>query len=475
MTEATLLHEPEMTTKTANLFKPASWLSKIDFIHHLILFNNVLMTVLAEKKGGKTSFISLLKASLENIHIQPTIISLNSGCSRNKLMASLAESFTLKADEGMSALVAQINERKTHQVVIIDNAQYLNDQWISETLTALKQQGSQGYFHVCLFSDYSIVTTLNEMVSHHYKNLIHTIELSGLSEAETKIYIQHLARLEQMDQSMINDEVVSKIYKATAGDFSAIHSHLRQYVNDYYAKPKRNFRTVQATAAAVTLALVSATLTYNFMNPAVKMDLKHESTVPSFSEQIANKMDSDKKDVLSLSEVSEEQAQLDSHLPSLFEEASRETVNPPAATETARISTASIEMTEPLLPSEIAKFPGFTKAPKLVKKAKPVQVAKKTKPAAPQKASSDKAMVDEILYTIQLSAREDIKPLKRFIARNKLAKNIKIHTIQGKNSKWYILTLGEYTNMTDARKDLKDLPVKLAKLKPWIRPVEGLS
>ena len=35
-----------------SLFKPSSWLSEIDFINHLVLFNNVLVTVLSEKSGG---------------------------------------------------------------------------------------------------------------------------------------------------------------------------------------------------------------------------------------------------------------------------------------------------------------------------------------------------------------------------------------------------------------------------------------
>jgi hypothetical protein len=47
------------------LLKPGSWLEKVDLINHLILFSNVLITVLSEKEGGKSSFGTLLQANLD--------------------------------------------------------------------------------------------------------------------------------------------------------------------------------------------------------------------------------------------------------------------------------------------------------------------------------------------------------------------------------------------------------------------------
>ena len=137
------------------LLKPDSWLSKIEFINHLILFNNTLITVLSEKAGGKTSFASLLQEHLDP-QINPLLITIKAPCNREDIITSIAEQFHLKQDEhtDMSSLVAQINERRAHVLLLIDDAQHLPEVFIKEVMLAIKNQEGFNFFNICLFSDY---------------------------------------------------------------------------------------------------------------------------------------------------------------------------------------------------------------------------------------------------------------------------------------------------------------------------------
>lgn len=134
------------------LLKPESWLSKIEFINHLILFNNTLITVLSEKAGGKTSFASLLQENLDP-QINPLVITIKAPCNREGIISSIADQFHLKQDEhtDMSSLVAQINERRAHVLLMIDDAQHLPEVFIKEVMLAIKNQENFNFF-ICVYS-----------------------------------------------------------------------------------------------------------------------------------------------------------------------------------------------------------------------------------------------------------------------------------------------------------------------------------
>ena len=87
------------------------------------------------------------------------------------------------------SIVAQINERKAHVLLIIDDAQHMPEDFISDVIIAIKNQEDFGFFHLCLVSDYSVVATLNNLSADQFNNLVHTIELGSLSESETRTYV----------------------------------------------------------------------------------------------------------------------------------------------------------------------------------------------------------------------------------------------------------------------------------------------
>jgi len=117
------------------LFKPGTWLAKIDFINHLILFNNVLITVLSENEGGKTSFNTLLQNNLD-LQIKSIAMTVIAPCDRQNIIEDIAAQLHLNSDSGatMASIAKQVNERKAHVLVVIDDAQHLPEAFIKEMM-----------------------------------------------------------------------------------------------------------------------------------------------------------------------------------------------------------------------------------------------------------------------------------------------------------------------------------------------------
>ena len=149
MSEGTFQIESGTVDQQHLLFKPGTWLNKVDFVNHLVLFNNVLITVLAEKEGGKTSFSQLLELHLDK-QIKPVSISITAPCNTKELIKNICSELHLNHDAKTKAasVVKQINERKAHVLLIIDDAQNLPEELIKEMLTEIKAQEEFGYFQV---------------------------------------------------------------------------------------------------------------------------------------------------------------------------------------------------------------------------------------------------------------------------------------------------------------------------------------
>lgn len=190
MKEGVIQSELAAVIQPRVLFKPGSWLAKIDFINHLIIFNNVLITVLSEKEGGKTSFGTLLQSNLDP-QIKSVPMTVKPPCNRENVIKEIATQLHLNQDENtdITSIVAQVNERKAHVLLLIDDAQHLPEYLIKEAMLAIKNQENFSFFHLCLLSDYSVVATLNQLTASFFDNLVHTIELGSLNESETRTYV----------------------------------------------------------------------------------------------------------------------------------------------------------------------------------------------------------------------------------------------------------------------------------------------
>ena len=214
-------------------FKPSSWLAKINFINHLVHFNNVLMAVVAEKGGGKSTFMSLLRTSLAaDADIQSFAFTATHSFSSTELLNQVSDALQLKVTRddavSLSELVEQVNAGQSHVLLIIDDAQYLDEGFLKIILNALKKQDKKSFFHVCLLADLSLVGTLNQFQRTKLKDYIQTIEPGSLSEIETKTYIFSRLAAKGLEKR-VTEERLEQFYHLTAGNIAKINGNLNSF------------------------------------------------------------------------------------------------------------------------------------------------------------------------------------------------------------------------------------------------------
>ena len=78
-------------------------------------------------------------------------------------------------------------------------------------------------------------------------------------------------------------------------------------------------------------------------------------------------------------------------------------------------------------------------------------------------------------YTIQIMANRNQSVLDTFVQKNQLTGQANKYSYQYKNKTWYGLSMGVYSNVSEANKALNRLPPALRDHKPWVRQFKQLQ
>lgn len=440
--------DKEKISRQETLFKPASWQTKIDFINHLVLFNNVLIAILAEKEGGKTSFVRFLQENLDS-QIKYSLISAQAPCDQNSLIQNIADSFHLKYEANtpltMHSLIKQINERKAFVLLVIDNAQNLPEAWVKNVLEEIQNQKEQAYFHLCLISDFSVVAAYNNLAREDVKNTIHSIELGALNENETKTYALHKAL---MINKVLSEEQLNHLYKMTGGCMAKINAHLASHS---ITPGTKNYRSwIQPSAIAASLAFLAAGIAW--------LTWTNDSNVKSLETAIVEYKP------LPI---------LVSTMPN-WQEGRRELAYQelPKQQVLAMLDENDLRDENAILDDAIVVIPtiNIPKAVNVSEKNEPSFIHPLTK-KTPAISSEGKHRG----YTIQLLASHHISDVHKFIQQYELKGKCAIRQVTRENDSWYILTIGEYATSEQANIAVHDLSIKFSKVKPWVRLTANLK
>ncbi len=457
-----MIEEASMTTTTEPqdpfLFKPASWQSKIDFIQHLIQFNNVLTVVLAERQGGKSSFAQLMQQSLDGSS-QSCIIDINEGALPDVLNNRIAEKLDITESGSIASLMQQVNENRKPVFLLLDNAESISEPWLSALLNAIHSYGESNYFHVCLLSDFTVVPLLNRCIGDKFQNIVHSIELGGLKENECRTYILHRARQLGLTNDYINDSVFKRIYKATAGDVAQINQNINQLLAQG-ARKKSSFSSAKIAAVTASLAFFALGIAYLMQPSLVEIDAPEKEKKYSAAEFVEN------EDIKP--QALEPKAEL---------------IEEPRPSYIADYRLAA-EIQKTVLPSHIhplnmaeARYKNPSNIPSLKEMAMISSLKhSESKPeiaAASRSPEPSKAVKEDVLhYTIQLLASVSKQDLEQFADKAGISHRATIKKIQKEDADWYILTVGDFNSFSQAKKELSQLPGQIIAHKPWIRPVK---
>lgn len=505
--------------KTEGAFKPSSWLNKIDFINHLVMFNNVLICVNSEQGGGKTTFSQLLQSQLDS-SIRSCTLQVVAPFSVDDLLRNLCEAFHLRKDTDLtiSSMVEQINERKAHVLLIVDDAQHLPDQLVLEIIQEIQKQGINSFFHICLLSDYSMSVTLSQFDQTLVSSSVHQMELGALTENETKTYLlRYLPSPKRLDITM-TDKRLGQFYDLTAGKVAQINKKMIEFFDAEtiasLSKNSSGTRKKTLLALGASLCLIAGTyivetqtrLFDDFNLPFFKTVESNYPSIPVAT--IQAQLVAAREGVFVAEPINTAQANIGNYSISYIAEWSQSSVN--QMVQTAPIRSASIFDMEDEVENELGENvtdlvemdkvlvipkPGVkiahevdkretVKAEVVKLKSRPVAVKQAPlKPAAlvalnakqfplgTQKTLASAASSANAHYTIQLLSGRNQNDLKKFINKHPDIKHAVIRKTNLQGSEWYVLTYGVFSQKDEANKAL----LKLPNLKGWIRPLTSLE
>jgi DamX protein len=443
------------------VIKPISWMANIDFIKKIILSHNILISVLGEQGSGKTVFAHLLQDELPS-NIKSHLIIADSLMDDASFLQQLTGWLDEHCEPTLSNAVAYSNEQACHQLLIIDDAHFLTEAVIENILKALLRQGQAGYFHVCLISDFSLVSTYHHLAKDIYCDMIHSIELGSFSESETKAYLAQKSSLLPGAETSVTDERAASFYQQTEGHVAAINQELTNGLNERKEQLLYKIkRIVQASCIAGTF--LAATLgVYVWLSQDIQPPPTEMVSIPFESSEVALELP------------------LDSELPSYDLAVERKVIE---ATSLRRIELTEVDDPDFAPNESLVVMDKVVVAPKILhvkEKQKTPIVAKKSthieaQVLTKQRISVSKSVNDKGRYTIQLLAGRNKETLQRFANTHHFNVQTHIHHVMRQGKDWYVLTLGVYPKREQAKQAVYHLPGDLAQYGPWVRLLSDLQ
>jgi septal ring-binding cell division protein DamX len=480
-------HNGEFDLNNELKVQPQSWHSRAEFIQHLTLFNNVLMLMLSDSKIERNHFLQLLIDKLDT-QIQVVRLSVTNDLSLDTIVRDISLATNLKyiADTPFTNYISQLNERKQHVLVVVEQAELLSEPLLKTLLQAIKSQGVHGYFHTILSTDYSLLEILHKDNYKQFEDLIHSIEISGLNEKEIQAYIKSaLIALNAPKELKLSEAEITSLLTKHGGKISVVNKFL---LSKIYAKPSvaENYSNSIAKLtkfAATAIPLVVAAIAIGYFMPFQKNNgsltndkqattstekLVKRSPIPTFVSYLPQyNLDA----TIKVSEISAEQTNKEIQT-KLMQYSKRQIHHTSSLIDSVVVTPKNL-----ILKSFVAKAPSHYEPVKRINKQKAKTLYVKRAHHKPKHKTIHKLKnnTKQGAYTIQIMATHSLNKLKRYIKNSRLKDGVKVYKTKSKGQQWYVLAIGNYANKVEAKKALTKLSTRLSKHQPWIRSFKRLE
>lgn len=213
-------------------FKPSSWLANIDFIKRLVMTNHLLMVIMGEANGGKSTFVDLLRLKLEPA-VQTVLVTAQSVKDEKELIQAF--STLLSGDTQDSSTIHEFFESLPTQskpvLLVIDDAQYLSFELLRSLVFAYKDFGVLKRVHLSLVSDFSLTNTLQHLEQSGLKHFIHTIEPGVLTSTEARTYAMKYMQGKKGGESLFQPARFKTFYNVTQGKIALMNHYLNHFLS----------------------------------------------------------------------------------------------------------------------------------------------------------------------------------------------------------------------------------------------------
>jgi len=213
---------------------------RVELILHLLEYSNHLVIVKGEHESGKTTLYEELTRQEEtNLIIRK--LSANAHMSSNDIFKAIIDSGSdnelQEATYNQAALNQWLERCQNKQqipVLLIDNVNLFSDELINNLFEILLNSNSVAVLHLCLFCDPSFLNQLEEPgINHDDARSLHIIEIPGLSEKQTELYIHY--KYPEGDATHLNlfdDKRIKQIHRISHGMPGRINALCEQYLDD---------------------------------------------------------------------------------------------------------------------------------------------------------------------------------------------------------------------------------------------------
>jgi len=525
------------------LFTGAGRRQLLDQLLHLCQFSNSVLVVMGEDGVGKTRIAHAFMDSLSD-HDQICFLSLRSGQSLEQILLSILQSFGIDAGDvpstenllaGLEAFIAEeaVSEDDGLAVVVLDNAQLLDDQSVSVLTSLLNNFPQQNRLHLVLFGQQQLMSRLERLTPETL--LINDFHLQPFGLLETVDYLNF--RMEMADYlgpEIFTEALVEPWWRQSPGQLNVLQGlaeeHLLRSVTSTPVVYKRPLPVVHIIAISILIAVVGVVFLYMGDDekpvptaPTLATSGTQTATAQSLAAQPVESSATSPATAsgnLELSSTETPVQPLLQSLPQPLQPNQQPVLQTAAVAQTAAANVASEDLAKeevvPLaqlpttpppkeesvaLPQSMTVAESATTSPvasevaavrqeaqpapqKVVPEVKVQPVAEQPKPVikpAPATAGNASAQERNILawkpseYTIQLLGVSTEKAARDFVAAQTNKKELLVFKSKRQGRDWFVVITGRFASSAQARQAITNLPTAQRDAGPWPRDIKTIQ
>ncbi len=498
------------------LFTGAGRRQLLDQLLHLCQFSNSVLVVLGDAGVGKTRTAHAFMDSLSD-QDQICFLSLQSSQSLEQVLTAIVQTFGINAgplpsaENLLTAIEAFIAEEALVDeeglaVVVVDNAQLLDDQTLTVLSALLNNFPQQNRLHLALFAEPSFMRRLERASPETL--LINDFYLQPFGLAEAVDYLNF--RMEMADYlgpEIFTESVVDPWWRQAQGQLGILHEcaqeRLLESVTPKSVFQKRALPVAHIIAISLLIAVVGVVFLYmgddDKPKPAV-------AVVPALAPVANQAVSSSALELTSTSTpvqpllqtlpqpqqpnqiAAQAQAQQAAQNTSTAQMATAQQTSEFAREEVvplAQLPTTPVKKPDVQASSSVAATAQPTTAVQPVETPKPVVVEAAPKPAVTTEkkplATTASPQERNILawsaaeYTVQLLGVSNRKAALDYMAAQPNKSELLMFKSKRQGKDWFVVITGRFSSSAEARQAISRLPAGQRDAGPWPRDVKTIQ
>lgn len=478
----------------------SAWQQHADLITHLCHFSQNILLVLGKAESGKTTFFEHF-LSVPGAGLKVCGLKANPEHTVEDILKEVATGFELNWENASSttlevktqAIVAYQNAHETW-MLMVDDAHLLDDMQLAALLQLVQfNDEARQQLHLVLLGEPSLEARLfAPTLASYAEGKIYSIELEPWTLHDTKRYFAR-----NMTTMHLSPEQIAAIFERARGlpgkvvnEQQLLQNPFTDEANTMTKQQAKRWTHPIALGAVAGFLLGGSYLLFNstqdeeMVNAPVntaqvennRLDnsdekiAMEEEPAPVVLEQMATTLKPTAETTAAVHESNTNTTTTASKSPITMPEAPMaEMTKPTTATATATATPVAATPSAPAVTTTattattetVPVTQALTEAPKAAVKTQ----------EQPKKLSKEEEYllsIDKKYYTLQLVGARNEKSVQQFIQKHQLEEHAYSYRTKLSGKDWYVVVLGEYATMDEAKAAASELPGHIA-AKPWIR------